>query len=463
MIEVIFFFFIASSSSNHTQPKVVRLVDASWVWTEPHSRRLKLKLTVQKEVFSGTILQQQFVVEFVMAGEQCKDCEHFEAKDTWNAVVQVRQKVTHKKTFLWLEQVILKHNAHVQVSNIINRKEGLDFFFMKKSHARKFVDFLMAVVPMRVQDTKKQISHDAKSNVYNYKFSYSVEIIPVCREDLCCLPPRLVSMLGGVSPLLLVWKISNKVRLLDPLTLKQVDVQPNQFWANPFRAVSSSQQLVLYYVFDVVLTGKREGKFQLAEVQLAREADFGQNDRMFTIMTHLGPQLSPGCYAWGYDTETAQFSDQDMGAWRDGRRSLPSVILVKKAYVSRKQRNTTRHWELQKLEQIDDDDERQTRAQNNAREREMAQFMDELEEDPEFRSTVNLYRVPNAEEILARRLAKPMAEGSGGDSDGDNDDGAEAEDDFPEIEMAELVDKMQQTQLGAALGPQDFVGGGEDE
>jgi nonsense-mediated mRNA decay protein 3 len=28
----------------------VRLVDASFVWTEPHSRRLKLKLTVQKEV-----------------------------------------------------------------------------------------------------------------------------------------------------------------------------------------------------------------------------------------------------------------------------------------------------------------------------------------------------------------------------------------------------------------------------
>jgi nonsense-mediated mRNA decay protein 3 len=69
--------------------KVVRLVDASWVWTEPHSRRLKLKLTVQKEVFAGTILQQVFVVEFVVAGEQCKDCEQFEAKDTWTAVVQV--------------------------------------------------------------------------------------------------------------------------------------------------------------------------------------------------------------------------------------------------------------------------------------------------------------------------------------------------------------------------------------
>lgn len=28
----------------------VKLVDAGFVWTEPHSRRLKVKLTIQKEV-----------------------------------------------------------------------------------------------------------------------------------------------------------------------------------------------------------------------------------------------------------------------------------------------------------------------------------------------------------------------------------------------------------------------------
>jgi len=28
----------------------VRLVDAGFVWTEPHSKRIKVKLTIQKEV-----------------------------------------------------------------------------------------------------------------------------------------------------------------------------------------------------------------------------------------------------------------------------------------------------------------------------------------------------------------------------------------------------------------------------
>jgi hypothetical protein len=32
------------------------------VWTEPHSRRIKVKLTIQKEVFNGAIMQQSFVV-----------------------------------------------------------------------------------------------------------------------------------------------------------------------------------------------------------------------------------------------------------------------------------------------------------------------------------------------------------------------------------------------------------------
>jgi nonsense-mediated mRNA decay protein 3 len=57
--------------------------------------------------------------------------------------------------------LIIKHNAQAQVTNMMNKTEGLDFFFAKKSHARKFVDFLGNVVPLRTQETKKQIGHDA--------------------------------------------------------------------------------------------------------------------------------------------------------------------------------------------------------------------------------------------------------------------------------------------------------------
>ena len=37
--------------------KRVKLIDAQFIWTEPHSRRLKVKITVQKEIESGAALQ----------------------------------------------------------------------------------------------------------------------------------------------------------------------------------------------------------------------------------------------------------------------------------------------------------------------------------------------------------------------------------------------------------------------
>ena len=38
----------------------VRLIDASFIWTEPHSRRVKIKVTIQKEVLANTVLATDF-------------------------------------------------------------------------------------------------------------------------------------------------------------------------------------------------------------------------------------------------------------------------------------------------------------------------------------------------------------------------------------------------------------------
>ena len=57
-------------------------------------------------------------------------------------LLQVRQHVAHKRTFLFLEQLILKHSADSQCVNIKDIHEGVDFFFGQRGHALKFVDFL---------------------------------------------------------------------------------------------------------------------------------------------------------------------------------------------------------------------------------------------------------------------------------------------------------------------------------
>ena len=67
-----------------------RLVDAGFIWTEPHSKRLKVKLTVQKEVMNGAILQQAFVTDFVVEYNMCLDCNRANTNaNAWKASVQV--------------------------------------------------------------------------------------------------------------------------------------------------------------------------------------------------------------------------------------------------------------------------------------------------------------------------------------------------------------------------------------
>jgi len=102
----------------------VRLTDAAWIWTEPHSMRLKVRLTVQREVQTGTILQQSFVVTYTVRNQQCIECQAVFRQGSWKSLVQVRQRVQHKRTFLYLEQLILKHGAHRGCLSIETFRDG---------------------------------------------------------------------------------------------------------------------------------------------------------------------------------------------------------------------------------------------------------------------------------------------------------------------------------------------------
>lgn len=243
----------------------VRLIDASFIWTEPHSRRLKLKMTVQKEVFASTILQQMFVVEAIVASMQCPDCTRVMAQNTWRAVVQVRQKnVAHKRTFFYLEQLILKQQAHLDCINIKEVKDGLDFFFAQRPHALQFVSFLQGSVPSRSVTSQQLISTDIRSNTANYKFTYSVELSPICKDDLIILPLNLAKQMGSISPLVLATRVSGGgVAVMDTRTLQKGEIQTFVYWKSPFSSLyasGASGSLSEYYVIDVEHIGPSDSK-----------------------------------------------------------------------------------------------------------------------------------------------------------------------------------------------------------
>jgi NMD protein affecting ribosome stability and mRNA decay len=45
-----------------------------------------------------------------------------------------------------------------------------------------------------------------------------VEIVPVSKDSVICLPHKLANQLGGISPLCLVQRVTNCVHLIDPTT-----------------------------------------------------------------------------------------------------------------------------------------------------------------------------------------------------------------------------------------------------
>ncbi|EGW34120.1 nonsense-mediated mRNA decay protein 3 [Spathaspora passalidarum NRRL Y-27907] len=406
----------------------VRLVDASFIWTEPHSRRIRVKLTVQGEAMANTIVQQTFEVEYVVIAMQCPDCAKSYTTNTWRAAVQIRQKVPHKRTFLYLEQLILKHNAHVDTISIQESKDGLDFFYSQKNHAAKMLDFLSAVAPVKAKKSEELVSTDIHSGSSQYKFSFSVEIAPICRDDLVVLPKKLAHSLGNISRLVLCSKVTNSIQFIDPNTLQIADLSPSIYYRSPFPSLLDATQLVEFIVLDVEPTGDIRGKHVLADIEVSRAADMGVNDQSFYVRTHLGGILHPGDSCMGYYLTNTNFNS-DLWDTLDSD-NIPEVVIVKKHYARKNKKNKYRKWKLKRMARehqdiVANDDSRQAKQEQERAERDYELFLQELEEDEELRQTINLYKAGENAPVK---------------SHGDDED--EEDEDAPEIGIDELLDEL---------------------
>jgi len=418
----------------------VRIIDASFTWTEPHSRRVKVKITVQQEAFQGTILQQTFEVEYVVAHHQCPDCAKSFTANTWRAVVQVRQKVPHKRTFLYLEQLILKHSVHKDTINIKETQNGLDFFFSARNQAEKFVDFLTSVAPVRSKKSQELISMDIHTSTKSYKFSYSVELVPICKDDLVALPLKLAKQIGNISPLTLCYRVGTSINLIDPNTLQTTDVSTPIYWRSPFASLADVQELVEFVVMDIEPVGPPKGRFLLAEATVARASDLGVNDTTYFVRTHLGAVLHAGDSVMGYHLTGTNFNNPQFEALEDNSAyasQIPDVVLVKKHYPRKKKSGKNRNWRLKRMNK--DEGEMLPRKQDQERmDRDFEMFLRDVEEDTELRSTVALYKAQQEK----RRAEKMELDAVEAASVAQTEETEEGEDELPKIDMEELLDEF---------------------
>lgn len=413
----------------------VRIIDAGFIWTEPHSRRIKVKITIQQEAFQGTIVQQTFVIEYIVATQQCAECAKSYTPNTWTASVQVRQKVPHKRTFLYLEQLILKHGAHRDTVNIKEAKDGLDFFFAQRNHAERMVEFLSSVAPTRVKSAKNLISMDVHTSAKSYKHTFSVELIPICKDDLVALPLKLARSLGNIYPLTLCYRVGTSVNLIDPNNLQTADVTSSTYWRAPFKTLADVTELVEFIVMDIEHVGHSNGRFVLADVTVMRAT--GSSEETYFTRTHLGGIIHVGDSVLGYHLTQTNFNDENLEAIEASSQyasTIPDVILVKK-YYARSKKSKARNWRVKRMPREEGEPDGTTSGRKgedqDRLEEDFELFLRDVEEDKDLRSTLALYKAKNT-----RPRTERMEDIEGDDEmvEDDEDEGV------PKINMDELLD-----------------------
>jgi nonsense-mediated mRNA decay protein 3 len=331
------------------------------------------------------------------------------------------------------------------------------------------------------------LSSDIHTGTANYKFTYSVEIVPVCKDDLVCIDKKLARAWGDISPLTICTRIGNSMHLLDPMTLQHTDVTSPVYWRAPFDSLATISDLVEFVVLDVEPSGPVRGKWVLADAQVARvhgmgmgategdEDGMGGDDGIYHTRTHLGAILQPGDIVLGYHLTHTNFNSEAFDALEPSR--IPDVVLVKKTYPNRRKKSKARNWKLKSIAKEAEDQADVTGAAGRGAlgrrggldsqkvEKDYELFLRDLEEDPELRSAVNMYKaddVTPAPEIKAHKRRKQKEKDSmevedEADADMDGEDGEdEEEEDFPEVKLDELLEHFEEMDLQTEHAEQEI-------
>jgi nonsense-mediated mRNA decay protein 3 len=137
------------------------------------------------------------------------------------------------------------------------------------------------------------------------------ELASVCRDDLVALPKETAKEMGGIGPLVLVYKISKFVHIVDINTMQTYEIDNAMYWKNSFSPLLTREMLTEFIVLEIedMDTNMNDSRaalkqrFRQVKVQVARKSDFGNNETTFWVNCHLGEILSYNDSVLGYDME----------------------------------------------------------------------------------------------------------------------------------------------------------------
>lgn len=293
-------------------------------------------------------------------------------------------------------------------------------------------------------------------------------------------------------------RVGSSIQLLDPSTLQSTDITAPVYWRAPFDSLATVTDLVEFMVLDIEPSGPRKGKLVLADAQVALSGAFRSSgtheddgmmdyessmlaNQIFHTRTHLGAILQPGDTVMGYHISNANYNSDAFAELPSAR--IPDIILVKKSYPNRRKKSKSRNWQLRSIakeagEEGETGKERGVVGRMGGRDQKKVEedyelFLRDLEEDPEMRGAVNLYKAQQLADAKmdgvkagsglaggkTRKKAKFAMDVDDGTSmaveektkeEGSDDDDVEEEPDFPEVKLDELLENFDEMTLDSA-------------
>lgn len=174
---------------------------------------------------------------------------------------------------------------------------AFDFHYLSKSHILGLASFLRNSILCKATPSKQLLSHDIHSNIFTYRHSLSIEIVPLCPLDLCLLPKNIMKDSGGLGPLVLVYKISKYIHILDAFnsqkTIRTYEIDQAQYHNSPFMPLVSRDRLTEFQVINIEADEDNDFntsrtalrfKFRFVKVEIRRCSDHKE----FVVNSHLG-------------------------------------------------------------------------------------------------------------------------------------------------------------------------------
>jgi nonsense-mediated mRNA decay protein 3 len=217
---------------------------------------------------------------------------------------------------------------------------------------------------------------------------------------------------------------------------------------------------------QVALAGAfRSGSKTSAEDDIMDYDAVGDSTQIYHTRTHLGAILQPGDTVMGYHLTNSNYNSDDFATLDSSR--VPDIILVKKAYPNRRKKSKARPWKLRSIakeagEEGDTGNARGIVGRLGGRDQKKVEedyelFLRDIEEDPELRAAVNLYKAPDVNMAPSGKGGKKKGQYAMDVDDAgpeevvktsipEEDEPEEA--DFPEVSLNELLEDFDEMTLG---------------